>query len=120
MNEKNNIIRMKTNDYTKVKMNPFAITRDLREFDKETGNIYETVAILSKRANQIAAEFKEDFQDRVKDFSSHFSHDVFEEMHDNREQSELARFYEQIPKPVILAIHEFENKEIYYKSPEKD
>jgi len=110
---------MKANDYTKVKMNPFAITRDLREFDKETGNIYKTVAILSKRANQIATEFKEEFHDRMKDFTSHFSHDAFEENHENREQTELARFYEQIPKPVILAIHEFENHEIYFKSPEK-
>jgi DNA-directed RNA polymerase subunit K/omega len=110
---------MKANDYTKVKMNPFAITRDLRAFDKDTGNIYETVAILSKRANQIATEFKEDFHDRVKDFTSHYAHDNFEDHHENREQTELARFYEQIPKPVILAIHEFENQEIHYQSPEK-
>jgi len=110
---------MKANEYTKVKMNSFAITRDLREFDKETGNIYETVAILSKRANQIATEFKEDFQERVKDFASHYSHDAFDENHENREQVELARFYEQLPKPAILAIHEFENHEIYFKLPEK-
>jgi hypothetical protein len=109
---------MKANDYTKVKMNPFAVTRDLRELDKETGNIYKTVAILSKRANQIATEFKEDFQEHVKDFS-HFSHDAFEEGHENKEQAELARFYEQIPKPAILAIHEFENHEIHFQSPEK-
>jgi hypothetical protein len=110
---------MKANEYTKVKMNSFAITRDLREFDKETGNIYETVAILSKRANQIATEFKEDFQERAKDFASHYSHDAFDENHENREQVELARFYEQLPKPAILAIHEFENNEIYFKLPEK-
>jgi pantothenate kinase len=110
---------MKANEYTKAKMNPFAITRDLREFDSKTGNIYETVAILSKRANQIASEFKEDFQERMKDFASHYSHDVFEENLENREQTELARFYEQLPKPAILAINEFENDEIYYKLPEK-
>lgn len=110
---------MKANNFTKAKMNPFAVTRDLREFDKETGNIYETVAILSKRANQIATEFKEDFQERAKDFASHYSHDVFDENHENREQTELARFYEQLPKPTILAINEFENDEIYYKLPEK-
>jgi hypothetical protein len=109
---------MKPNDYTKVKMNSFAITRDLREFDKETGNIYETVAIMSKRANQIATEFKEDFQDRVKDFATHFSNDPLEESHENREQTEFARFYELLPKPAVLAIHEFEHKEIHFKSPE--
>jgi hypothetical protein len=110
---------MKANDFTKAKMNPFAVTRDLREFDKETGNIYETVAILSKRANQIATEFKEDFQERAKDFASHYSHDVFDDSHENREQTELARFYEQLPKPAILALNEFERDEIYYKSPIK-
>jgi len=110
---------MKANEYTKTKMNPFAITRDLREFDKETGNIYETVAILSKRANQIASEFKEDFQERAKDFASHHTSDTFEENLENREQVELARFYEQLPKPTILAINEFEHNEIHYKLPEK-
>jgi hypothetical protein len=110
---------MRANEYTKTKMNPFAVTRDLREFDKETGNIYETVAILSKRANQIAAELKEDFHERAKDFASHYSHEVFDENIENREQTELARFYEHLPKPAILAVHEFENNEIYYKNPEK-
>jgi len=112
---------MKANEYTKVKINSFAVTRDLREFDKETGNIYESVAILSKRANQIASELKEDFQERAKDFTSHNTNtqDVFEENNENKEQVELARFYEQLPKPAVLAIHEFENKEIYFKSPDK-
>jgi hypothetical protein len=110
---------MKASEFTKVKINPYAITRDLREFDKESGNIYKTVAILSKRANQISTEFKEDFQEHVKDFVSHYSHDAFDENHENKEQSELARFYEQLPKPSVMAIHEFENKEIYFKSPEK-
>jgi DNA-directed RNA polymerase subunit K/omega len=108
---------MKANEYTKNKINPFAVTRDLRHFDKETGNIYETVAILSKRANQSATEFKEDFQERAKDFISHYTQDAFDESHENREQTELARFYEQIPKPTILAITEFENNEMYYKLP---
>jgi DNA-directed RNA polymerase subunit K/omega len=110
---------MKANEYTKVKMNPFAVTRDLREFDKETGNIYQTVAILSKRANQLATELKEDFQEHLKDFATHFSNDAFDENYENREQIEFARFYEMLPKPAVLAIHEFENKQIYFKKPEK-
>jgi DNA-directed RNA polymerase subunit K/omega len=110
---------MKANEYTKAKTNPFAVTRDLREFDKETGNIYETVAILSKRANQIASELKEDFQERARDFATHHTHDVFEENQENKEQVELARFYEQLPKPAVMAIHEFESNEIFYKHPEK-
>jgi DNA-directed RNA polymerase subunit K/omega len=110
---------MKVNEYSKVKMNPFAVTRDLREFDKETGNIYETVAILSKRANQISSELKEDFQEHVKDFATHQVSDVFEENQENKEQVEFARFYEQLPKPAVMAIHEFENNEIFYKHPER-
>jgi len=110
---------MKANEYTKTKINPFAVTRDLREFDKETGNIYQTVAILSKRSNQIATEIKEDFHERVKDFTSHYQHDVFDENQENKEQVELARFYEQLPKPSVLAIHEFEKGEIYFSAPEK-
>jgi len=110
---------MKANEYSKTKINPFSITRDLREFDKDTGNIYETVSILSKRANQISTELKEDFQERVKDFASHYTQDVYDDTHENKEQSEFARFFEHLPKPAILAIHEFENNEIYYKSPEK-
>jgi len=106
---------MKANEYTKLKMSPFAITRDLRAFDKSTGNIYETVAILSKRANQISTELKEDFQEHVKDFTSHTTQDVFDENLENKEQTELSRFYEQLPKPAILAIHEFENNEIHYR-----
>jgi len=108
---------MKASEYTKTKMNPFAVTRDLREFDKKTGNIYETVVILSKRANQIATEFREDFQEHAKDFVSHYTNDAFDENHENREQTELARFFEQLPKPTILAINEFEKDEIYYKRP---
>jgi len=111
---------MKANEYNKTKINSFAVTRDLREFDKETGNIYETIAILSKRANQIATELKEDFQDRSKDFATHnSSQDVFEENQENKEQIDLARFFEQLPKPAVMAIHEFEKKEIYYNKPEK-
>ena len=110
---------MKINEFSRTKMNPFAVTRDLRKFDKETGNIYETVAILSKRANQITSELKEDFQERAKDFTSHYVPDVFEETHENKEQIDLARFYEQLPKPAVMSIHEFENNEIYYKLPEK-
>jgi len=108
---------MKAQEYSKT--NPFAVTRDLRAFDKETGNIYETVAILSKRANQIASELKEDFQEHVKDFTSHHVSDVFEENQENKEQMELARFYEQLPKPTVMAIREFENDEIFFKHPEQ-
>ena len=74
---------------------------------------------MSKRANQIASELKEDFDERAKDFATHHTNDVFEENQENKEQVELARFYEQLPKPAVMAIHKFEQKEIFYKVPEK-
>ena len=106
---------MKTTDYTKSKIDPFATTRDLRKFDVETDNIYETVAILSKRANQIAVEFKEEFHERASEIISNSN--SMDEVFENREQIELARYFEQLPKPAILAIHEFENGEIAYRDP---
>lgn len=106
---------MKTTDYTKTKIDPFAITRDLRAFDADTDNIYQTVAILSKRANQIAVEFKEEFHERASEITS--SSNSMDEVFENREQIELARYFEQMPKPAILAIHEFENGDIVYRDP---
>jgi len=108
---------MKTVDYTKVKINPVAETRDLRKFDKDTGNIYETVVVLSKRANQIANDLSDDFHDKVQDFAG--VSDSLDEIFENKEQIDLARFFEQLPKPSILAIHEFENDMIFYKNPDK-
>lgn len=107
---------MKATDYTKTKLNPLAVTRDLRQFDKDTDNIYESVAIISKRANQIAVELKEEFQEHVKDFATHETVNA-EEAVENREQIELARFYEQLPKPTILAVNEFQKGETHYQHP---
>jgi len=108
---------MKTVDYTKVRISPLAGTRNLRDFDKDTGNIYETVVILSKRSNQIANDLKDEFQDKVHDFAN--SSDSMDEIFENKEQIELARYYEQLPKPSIMAVHEFEKDMIFYKIPEK-
>ena len=107
---------MKSNEYHKARINPFAITRDLKAFDSKNDNIYKTIAILSKRANQIATDLNEEFKERVKEFEKR--EDIIDEVFENKEQIELARFYENLPKPTILAIHEFENDEIFYKDPE--
>jgi DNA-directed RNA polymerase subunit K/omega len=104
---------MKTTDIKKTNIEELAITRNLRNFDKNTHNIYESVAIMSKRANQIAMEMKDEFQDQASDFS--IPNDSLEEVFENKEQIELARYYEQLPKPVLLAIHEFEKGETHYK-----
>ena len=105
-------------DYKKVKTEKEAVTRTLREFDEVTGNIYESVAILSKRANQIGKELKEELNRKIEEFAT--TGDNLEEVFENREQIEIAKFYEQLPKPTLLAIQEFLDDEIYYRNPEKE
>ena len=105
-------------DYKKVKTEKEAITRTLREFDESTGNIYESVAILSKRANQIGKDLKEELNRKIEEFAT--TTDNLEEVFENREQIEIAKFYEQLPKPTLLAIKEFLDDEIYYRNPEKE
>ena len=104
-------------DYKKVKTDTTAITRRIRDFDEPTGNIYETVAILSKRANQISLEMKEELNQKIQEFAT--TQDNLEEVFENREQIEIARFYERLPKPTLIAVYEFENGKVYYRNPQK-
>lgn len=101
-------------DYKKIKTDTDAVTRNLSDFDKETGNIYESVVIMAKRSDQISADLKEELIEKIKEFSSHDSDDSIE----NREQIELVRYYEQMPKPALLAIQEFKNDGVYYREPD--
>jgi len=103
-------------DYKKIRTSNFVATRDLNRFDEETGNIYESLVILSKRANQIAADLKEELNEKIQDFTT--VNDSPEEFFENKEQIEMARGYEQMPKPSLLAVQEFLNKQIYYRLPE--
>lgn len=105
-------------DYKKIKTESTAVTRRLRDFDKTTGNIYETVAMLSKRANQISLELKEELNKKIAEFAS--SSDNLEEVFENREQIEIAKFYERMPKPTLIAIQEFLEDQIYYRNPSKE
>ena len=89
------------------------ITRDLSKLSAPTGNIYESVMIMAKRANQIAAEMKQELNAKLEEFSSYV--DTLEETFENREQIEISRYYERQPKPTIVAIQEFEAKKIYYR-----
>ena len=88
------------------------ITRDTAQFSKGTDNIYETVALLSKRANQIASDKK------IEEFSSNI--DTMDEIYENREQIEVVRHYEQMPKPTLMATQEYLNDELYYRNPAKE
>ena len=104
-------------DFKKVKTETTAITRQKDQFYAGTGNIYETVAILSKRANQIAAEEKQELNKKIEEFAS--NNDSLEEVFENKEQIDVAKFYERLPKPTLIAIDEFLHDKIYYRNPNK-
>jgi hypothetical protein len=105
-------------DYKKIKTESNTITRELTEFVRPTGNLYETVVVLSKRANQIGLEIKEELNAKLSEFAS--STDNLEEVFENREQIEVAKYYEHLPKSTLLAIHEFMNGQIYFRNPSKE
>ena len=93
------------------------ITRDMNKLCEGVGNVYETVRIIGKRANQISVEVKHELDKKLQDFST--SNDNLEEVFENREQIEISRYYEQMPKPVLRAAQEFEDGDIYFKNPSK-
>lgn len=94
------------------------ITRDVRLLDIETDNIYESIVIMSKRANQIANNVKEELHGKLAEFAS--SNDNLEEVFENREQIEISKHYERMPKPSLIAVDEFLNDKIYYRNPSKE
>ena len=89
------------------------LTRDLCDLARPTGNIYETVVILSKRANQIAIDEKKELMRKLEDFKN--DRDTMEEVFENREQIEISKYYERQPKPSLVAIEEFKEGEIFYR-----
>ncbi|MCF8217615.1 MAG: DNA-directed RNA polymerase subunit omega [Bacteroidales bacterium] len=105
-------------DYKKVKTDFEAVTHRVEDFSSASGNIYETVVALSKRADQIASELKEELDSKIEEFTSQT--DNLEEVFENREQIEIARFYERMPKPHILSKHEFLNGAMYIRNPHKN
>ena len=105
-------------DYKKsnAPLNP--VTRDLVEMAEATGNIYETVSIIAKRSNQIAAEMRHDLEKKLQEFAS--LNDNLEEVSENREQIEISRYYEKLPKPTLIATQEYLDGKLYYRNPTKD
>lgn len=94
-------------DYKKIKATHDAVTRDLSNFDKETGNLYETVVNLSKRANQISSSLRQELVNKISEFSAqNVAGEGIDEIYENREQIEIARYYEQLPKPSLIATQE--------------
>jgi DNA-directed RNA polymerase subunit K/omega len=105
-------------DYKKTKAAGSTVPRNVEQLAEETGNIYEAVMILAKRSNQIASELKEELNQKLSEFASYT--DNLEEVFENREQIEISKFYERLPKSTLIAIQEFIEKGIYHRNPMKD
>jgi DNA-directed RNA polymerase subunit K/omega len=93
-------------------------TKNLVDIKGKTGNLYESIAIVAKRANQINIALKEELHNKLEEFASHT--DSLEEIHENKEQIEISRAYERMPNPAILATQEFMENKIYYRKNDAD
>ncbi|MGM9800584.1 MAG: DNA-directed RNA polymerase subunit omega [Muribaculaceae bacterium] len=105
-------------DYKRTNAPLNTVTRDMIALSSDTGNVYETVCIIAKRANQIALEMKHDLEKKLQEFTS--STDNLEEVSENREQIEISRYYERLPKPTLIATQEYIEGKIFYRNPAKD
>lgn len=105
-------------DYKKSNAPLNTVTRDMIELSQDTGNMYETVCIIAKRANQIAAEMKSDLEKKLQEFAS--LNDNLEEVNENREQIEISRYYEKLPKPTLIAAQEYADHKVYFRNPAKE
>jgi DNA-directed RNA polymerase subunit K/omega len=93
-------------------------TKDLNQIKSKTGNVYESISIISKRANQINITLKDELHNKLEEFASHT--DNLEEIHENKEQIEISRAYERMPNPALLATQEFLEDKIYFRKNEDD
>ena len=100
-------------DYKKTKAPPTTITRDLNDLDIDINNIYQTVVIASKRANQISVEMKLELNRKLEEFASYT--DNLEEVFENPEQIEISKFFERLPKPSLISLQELTEDQIYFR-----
>lgn len=105
-------------DYKKTNAPLNTVTRDMIDLSQDTGNIYETVSIIAKRSNQIAGEMKHDLEKKLQEFAT--LNDNLEEISENREQIEISRYYEKLPKPTLIATQEYVEHKVYFRNPSKD
>ncbi|RIJ42941.1 DNA-directed RNA polymerase subunit omega [Pontibacter oryzae] len=94
------------------------VTRNMADFAEQTGNVYMSVAVISKRANQVAVKLKEELNSKLAEFAT--TVDNLEEVFENREQIEISKYYERLPKPTNLAIEEFLEKKVYVRKPDEE
>ena len=102
-------------DYKKTQASTTTITRDLNKMEEKTGNIYKTVIICAKRANQISVELKHELNSKLEEFA--YYTDNLEEVFENREQIEISKFYEKLPKPSLIALQEYIDDNLYFREP---
>lgn len=95
-----------------------ADTKDVNQIRQKTGNVYESIAIIAKRANQINIVLKEELHNKLEEFASHT--DSLEEIHENKEQIEISKAYERMPNPALLATQEFMEDKVYHRKNEED
>lgn len=105
-------------DYKKTNAPLNTVTRDMIKLSEDTGNVYETVCIIAKRANQIAGEMKHELEKKLQEFAS--LNDNLEEVSENREQIEISRYYEKLPKPTLIATQEYVDHKLYFRNPATD
>ncbi len=105
-------------DYKKSNAPLNTVTRDMIELSQDTGNVYETVCIIAKRANQIACEMKYDLEKKLQEFAS--LNDNLEEISENREQIEISRYYEKLPKPTLIAAQEYADHKLFFRNLAKE
>lgn len=100
-------------DYKKTKASASTVSRDFVALKDKTGNIYKTVSALGRRANQLSVTLKEELTGKLEEFATHS--DSLEEVFENREQIEISKYYEKLPKPTLVAIDELLNDNIYLR-----
>ncbi|TDM00455.1 MAG: hypothetical protein C4K58_04415 [Flavobacteriaceae bacterium] len=105
-------------NFKEIKAEQSTITYNREEIEAKAQNIYESIVIVAKRAKQINAELKEELVQKLDEFASH--NDTLEEIFENREQIEVSKFYERLPKPTSIALKQWMEDQIYYRKPEKD
>ncbi len=105
-------------DYKKTNAPTNTETRNLMDLCKDTNNVYESIAVIAKRSNQISANMKEELSKKLQEFGN--SSDNLEEIFENDEQIQISRYYERLPKPTLIATQEFLEDKIYYRNPSKD
>jgi len=105
-------------DFKKTNAPTSTVTRNLMDLSRDTNNVYESVAIIAKRSNQIAAEMKDELAKKLVEFGAHT--DTLEEVFENEEQIQISRYYERLPKPTLIATQEFLEDKIYFRNPSKE